>query len=100
MSNKPGPILAKRFLKKKRQSVVKKNFWQSVQKFRVKNNTIPKAFENKFEIPNFIEPKIYFKATKITILSRRPRLWSASTPLFKRKLKNHLVKIKNVKNCF
>ena len=75
--------------------------------FRVKNNTKPEAFEIKFEIVhyhyptkhsenNFTEPKIYFKATKFAISSRRPRLWNSltdkdtktitSTPLFKRKL--------------
>ena len=89
--------------------------------FRVKNNTIPEAFVNKFEIVhhhyptrhsenNFIEPKIYFKATKFAISSRGPRLWNSltdkdtktitSTPLFKRRLKNHLIKIKNVTNYF
>ena len=89
--------------------------------FRVKNNTIPEVFVNKFEIVhhhyptrhsenNFIEPKIYFKATKFAISSRGPRLWNSltdkdtktitSTPLFKRRLKNHLIKIKNVTNYF
>ena len=49
--------------------------------FRVKSNTKPEAFENKFEIVhhwhseiNFIEPKIYFKATKFAISSRVPGL--------------------------
>ena len=89
--------------------------------FRVKNNTIPEAFVNKFEIVhhhyqtrhsenNFVEPKIYFKATKFAISSRGPRLWNSltdkdiktitSTPLFKRRLKNHLIKIKNITNYF
>ena len=56
--------------------------------FRVKNNTIPEAFINKFEIVhhhypirhsenNFIEPKIYFKATKSAISSRGSRVWKA-----------------------
>ena len=75
--------------------------------FRVKNNTKPEASENKFEIINhhyptrhsensFIEPKIYFKATKLAISSRGPRLRNSlndkdtktitSTSLFKRKL--------------
>ena len=82
--------------------------------FRIKNNTIPEAFESKFEVVhnyyptrhsenNFIEPKIYFKATKFAISSRGPRLWDSltdkdtkaitSTPLFKRRLKKHLIKI-------
>ena len=89
--------------------------------FRVKNNTIPEVFVNKFEIVhhhyqtrhsenNFIEPKIYFKATKFAISSLGPRLWNSltdrdiktitSTPLFKRRLKNHLIKIKNITNYF
>ena len=89
--------------------------------FRVKNNTFPEAFANRFEIVhhhyptrhsenNFIEPKIYFKDTKSAISSREPRLWNSltdkdaktitSTSLFKRKLKNHLIKIKNITNYF
>ena len=57
---------------------------------RVNNNTIPEAFENKFEIVHyhypkkhseniFIEPKIYFIATKFPISSRGPRLWNSLT---------------------
>ena len=89
--------------------------------FRVKNNKIAEAFVNKFEIVhhhyptrhsenNFIEPKMYFKATKSAISSGGPRLWNSltdkdtttvtSTPLFKRRLKNDLIKIKNVTNYF
>ena len=87
--------------------------------FRVKNNTIPEVIVNKFEIVHhhyptrhsenkFIEPKIYFKATKIAISSHGPRLWNTltdkdtkivtSTLLFNTRLKNHLIKIKNVTN--
>ena len=62
--------------------------------FRVKNNTKPEAFENKFEIVhhhyptrhsenNFIEPKIYFKATKFAISLRGPRLWNSLKPLIR-----------------
>ena len=89
--------------------------------FRVRNNTIPEAFVDKLEIVhhhyptrhsenNFIEPKIYFKATKVAISSSGPCLCNSltdqdtktitSTTLFKRKLKNHLIKIKNVTNYF
>ena len=89
--------------------------------FRVKNHTILEAFDNEFEIihhhypkrhseNNFTEPKIYFKATKFAISSRGPRLWNnltdnetitiTSIPLFKRKLKNHLIKIKSITNYF
>ena len=90
-------------------------------RFRFKNNTKPEAFEDKFEIVhhhypvrhsenNFIEPKVYFKATKFAISSRGPRLWNSltdketktitSTQLFKSKLKNHLIKVKNMTNYF
>ena len=89
--------------------------------FRVKNDIIPEAFVNKSEIVhhhyqtrhsenNFMEPKIYFKATKFTITSRGPRLWNSVTDkdiktitsieLFKRRLKNHLIKIKYIANYF
>ena len=89
--------------------------------FRVKNKTIPETFENKFEIVHhhyptrhsensFTEPKIHFMATKFAISSRGPRLWNSltnkdtktitSTPLFKRKLKNHLIQIKIITNHF
>ena len=89
--------------------------------FRVKNNTIPEVFYNKFELVhhnyqtrhsenNFIEPKLYFKTTKFAISSRGPRLWNSvtdkhtktltSTPLFKRKLKEHLIKLKNITKYF
>ena len=55
--------------------------------FRVENNTIPAALVNTFEIVhhhyqtrhsenNFIDPKIYFKATKFGISLRKPRLWN------------------------
>ena len=58
--------------------------------FRVKNNTIPEEFVNKFEIVhhhyptrrnenNFTEPKIYFKAIKFAIPSRGARLWNSLT---------------------
>ena len=89
--------------------------------FRVTNNTKLEVSEIKFQIfhhhyptrhreNNFIEPKIYFKATKFPISSRGPRLWNSltdkdpktitSTQFFKRKLKNHLIKVKNITNYF
>ena len=67
-------------------SIYKLNIYHVVNlMFRVKNNRKPEEFENKFEIVhhhyptrnsenNFIEPKIYFKATKFGISSRGPRL--------------------------
>ena len=103
-------------------SIYKLNIYHIINlMFRVKNNTIPEASVNTFETVhhhyltrhsenNFVEPKIYFKATKFAISSRGPRLWNSltdkhkktitSTPLFKRRLKNHLIKIKNVTNYF
>ena len=56
--------------------------------FRVKSNTIPEAFKNKFEIvhhcypirnsgKNFIELKTYFKATMFAISLCGPRLWNS-----------------------
>ena len=89
--------------------------------FRVKNNTIQEAFVNKFEIVhhhyqtrhsenNFNEPNIYFKATKFGISLHGPRVWNSLTDkviktitwitFFKRRLKNHLIKIKNITNYF
>ena len=89
--------------------------------FRVKNNNIPEAFRTKFSIiqynyatrhseNNFEEPKITFKVTKFAISSRGPRLWNKHTDrflktitsalLFKAKLKEYLVKLRNVTNYF
>ena len=89
--------------------------------FRVKNNTIPEAFWIKLQIVqhnyakrhsenNFEEPKITFKATKFAISSRGPRLWNKHTDrflktitsalLFKAKLKEYLVKLRNVTSYF
>ena len=61
--------------------------------FRVKNNTIPKAFRTKFQIVqhnyvtrhsenNFEKPKITLKSTKFAISSRGPRLWNKHTDRF------------------
>ena len=83
------------------------------------NNTTPEALENKFEIVhhyyptrhsknNFIKPKIYFNITKFATSSRGACLWNSLidkdtktinlTPVFERKLKNHLIQIKNIRN--
>ena len=89
--------------------------------FRVKNNTIPEALQTKFQIVqhnyatrhcenNFEEPETTFKATKFAISSSGPRLWNehsdrflktiTSVLLFRAKLKEYLVKLRNVKNYF
>ena len=91
------------------------------QKHFGQNNTIREAFRTKFQIVqhnyetrhsenNFDEPKITFKATKFAISSRGPRLWNKNTDrfsktitsalLFKVKLKEYLVKLRNVTNYF
>ena len=89
--------------------------------FRVKSNTIPEAFRTKLQIVqhnyatrhsenNFEEPKITFKATQFATSSRGPRLWNkhtgrflktiTSSLLFKAKLKEYLVKLRNITNYF
>ena len=89
--------------------------------FRVKNNTIPKALQNKFQVikhsystrhseNNFVEPKFSLNVTKFAISSRGPRLWNKHTDkqakttnsasLFKEKIKDHLLKLRNVANYF
>ena len=72
-------------------NIYKLNIYQAINlMFKVKNNTKPDAFENKFEViyyhyptrhkeNNFIKPKVCFKATKFTISSRGPRLWNSLT---------------------
>ena len=59
---------------------------------------------------NCEEPTITFKATEFAISSRRPRLWNKPTDrflktitsalLFKAKLKEYLIKPRNVTNYF
>ena len=59
---------------------------------------------------SFTETKIYFKATNFEISLRGPHFLNSltdkdaktitSTPLFKRRLKNHLIKIINITICF
>ena len=88
---------------------------------RVKTNTIPEAFQTKLQIVqhnyatrhsenNFEEPKITFKATQFATSWRGPRFLNKHTDrflktitsalLFKAKLKEYLVKLRNVTNCF
>ena len=59
---------------------------------------------------NFEEPKIALKATKFAISSHRPRVWNNHTDrflktitsalVFKAKLKEYLIKLRNVTNYF
>ena len=86
--------------------------------FRVKNNTIPEAFQTQFQIAqhnyatrhsenNFGKSKITLKAA---ISSRGPCLWNKHTDrfiktitsalVFTTKLKHYLIKLRNVANCF
>ena len=102
--------------------IYKSNIYHTVNlMFRLKSNTIPEAFRTKCQIAqhnyatrynenNFEEPKITFKATKFAIPSRGHRLWNKHTDrfvktitsalLFKAKLKEYLVKLRNVTNYF
>ena len=67
-------------------------------------------YPKKHSENNFIDPKIYFKATKFALSSREPRLWNTladkytkqitSTSLFKTKFKNHLIKIKKYSKLY
>ena len=91
--------------------------------FRAKNNTIPESIRTKFQIQivqhnyatrhsenNFGEPKITLKTTKFAISSRGPRLSNKHTDrflktitsalVFKAKLKEYLIKLRNVTNYF
>ena len=89
--------------------------------FRARTNSIPETLPNKFKILehnystryseyNFKEPNILLKVTKFAISSRGPRIWNKHTdkplkttnslPLFKAKIKDHLIKLKNVSIYF
>ena len=69
-----------------------------------------KYYPKRHSKNNAIEPKIYLKSTSFEISSRGPILWNsltdkgvktnALTTLFKRKLNNHLIKIKIIANYF
>ena len=103
-------------------NIYKLSIYQTVNlMFRVKHNTIPEAFSTKFEIEqhnyatwhsenNFEEPKITLKTTKFAISSRGPHLWNKHTDrfvktitsalVFKAKLKEYLIELRNVTNYF
>ena len=84
--------------------------------FRVKNNTIPRVFIERFHIidhiyptrnsqNNFAQSMIKYKQTKNAISARGPSLWNnilqenlkslTSEPLFKRKVKELLLSLEN-----
>ena len=103
-------------------NVYKLNIYHIVNlMFRVKNNTLPEAFRTKFQIVqhnyktrhsenNFDELKITLKATKLAISSCGARFWTKHTNrfvktitsalAFKAKLKEYLMKLRNVTNYF
>ena len=87
----------------------------------VKTISIPETLQNKFKIIehnystrysgcNFKEPNILLRVTKFAISSRGPRIWNKHTdkllkttnslPLFKAKIKDRLIKLKNISIYF
>ena len=104
-------------------NIYKLNLYQILNiMFQVKTNTIPETPQNKFKVIehnystryseyNFKEPNIFFRVTlKFAISSRGPRLWNKHTdqllkttnslPLFKDKIKDRLIKLKNISIYF
>ena len=99
-------------------NICKLNIYHEINlMLRVKNNTIPEAFVNKFEI--IITQQDIVKTTSLNLkyilrlsslqylhvdhvsgIALLIKILITSTPLFKRRLKNHLIKIKNVTNYF
>ena len=89
--------------------------------FWIKTNSIPETLRNKFKIiehnyftryseHKFKEPNILFRVTKFAISSRGPRIWNKHSDkllkttdlltLFKAKIKDHLIKLKNISIYF
>ena len=89
--------------------------------FRVKTNSISETLQNKFNIIeqsystryseySFKEPNNLLRVTKFAISSRGPRIWNKHTdkllkttnslPLFKAKIKDRLMKLKNISIYF
>ena len=104
-------------------NIYKLNLYQILNvMFQVKTNTIPETLQKKFKVIehnystryseyNFKEPNIFFRVTlKFAISSRGPRLWNKHTdqllkttnslPLFKDKIKDRLIKLKNISIYF
>ena len=102
--------------------IYKLNLYQILNiMFRVKTNSIPETFQNKFKIIehnysttysecNFKEPNVLLRVTKFAISSCGPRIWNKHTdkllkttnslPLFKAKIKDRLMKLKNISIYF
>ena len=89
--------------------------------FRVHNENIPISFLNKFHYiehryptrhseNNFVIPKTNLRITNYAISSRGPRIWNGLTdyqtksftfhPLFKKKIKENLLKLPNELDYF
>ena len=89
--------------------------------FRVKTNSIPEILQNIFKVIehnystryseyNFKEPNIFCRVTKFAVSPGGPRLRDKHTdkllettnslPLFKAKIKDRLIKLKNISICF
>ena len=98
-------------------SIDKLNLYQMLNiMFRARTNSMPETFQNKFKIIehsystryteyNFKEPNILLRVTKFAMSSRGPRIWNKhtdkllkttnSSPLFKAKIKDRLIKLKH-----
>ena len=103
-------------------NIYKLNLYQILNiMFRVKTNSIPESLQNKFKIIkhnystrygkyNFKEPNILFRVTKFAVSSRGTRIWNKHTdkllkttnslPLFKAKIKDCLIKLRNISIYF
>ena len=103
-------------------NIYKLNLYQILNiMFRARTNSIPETLQNKFKIIehnhstryseyNFKEPNILLRVTKFAISSRGPRIWNKHTdkllkttnslPLFKAKIKDRLIKLKNISIYF
>ena len=98
-------------------NIYKLNLYQILNMFWARTNSIPETLQNKFKIIehnystryseyNFKEPNILLRVTKFAISSRGPRIWNKHTdkllkttnslPLFKAKIKDCLIKLKNI----
>ena len=102
--------------------IYKLNLYQILNiMFRARSNSISETFQNKFKIIehnyparyseyNFKEPNILLRVTKSAISSRGPRIWNRHTdkllkttnslPLFKAKIKDRFIKLKNISIYF
>ena len=103
-------------------NIYKLNLYQILNiMLRSRTNSIPETLQNKFKIIehnystryseyNFKEPNILLRVTKFAISSSGPRIWNKHTdkllkttnslPLFKVKIKDCLIKLKNISIYF